>query len=89
VEHVNVVGVSAKCKVTAKQGDQIGLRIFGQWAVAYFLQFIKIYRNSPQFWASFYESVDDVLIFTKNCLGHILGDFFTSSSGRPAAKPFI
>jgi hypothetical protein len=47
------------------------------WAV------LKNYRNSPLFWATFYPSLDDVFIFTKNGLGYILGYFFTSSYDRP------
>jgi hypothetical protein len=35
----------------ARQGDQIW-RIFAQWAIVCFGQFLKNDRNSPQFWAT-------------------------------------
>jgi hypothetical protein len=38
--------------------------MFAQWAVVYFGQLLKIYRNSPQFLATFYQSKDVVFIFT-------------------------
>jgi hypothetical protein len=46
------------------QGDQIG-RIFAQWAIVYIGQFLKNYRSSAKFWASFFLSIDYVFIFTK------------------------
>jgi hypothetical protein len=63
------------------QGDQIG-RIFALWAIVCFGQFLKNNSNSPQFWATFFQSIDYVVILTKNGLGcTLLGDFFTISSG--------
>jgi hypothetical protein len=53
---------SRSSRLTFIQGDQIG-RILAQWAVAYFWKFLKIYRNSPQFLATFYQSIDDVIYF--------------------------
>jgi hypothetical protein len=34
------------------QGDQIG-RIFAQWAIIYYGQFLENYRCSPHFWVTF------------------------------------
>jgi hypothetical protein len=61
-----------------EQGDQIG-RIFAQWVVVFFGQLLKIYKNSPQFWSTFYQSKDDLFIFTEKMVWAI----FTSSSGHP------
>jgi hypothetical protein len=58
-----------------EQCDKIG-RIFAQWAIVYFGQFLKRYRKSPQSLAAFYQSLDDVLILTKNGLGYIFGRCF-------------
>jgi hypothetical protein len=40
--------------------------------------------NYPKFWATFFHGNIYALSLTKNDLGHILGDFPTNSSGRPA-----
>jgi hypothetical protein len=73
--------------VNAEQGDQIG-RIFTNWATFYFgYFFVKItFRNSANiYWAPFFHGKICALIFTRNGLGYILGDFFTNSSGHPDA----
>jgi hypothetical protein len=69
----------------ARQGDQIG-RIFAQCAIIYFAQIDKNYRSSPKFCATFFPSVEYVLILTKYALGYIFGDFFTNSSGHHDAR---
>jgi hypothetical protein len=46
-----------------KQGDQIG-RIFAQWAIVYFGQFLSNFRYSPIFMGSVFQSIDYVLILT-------------------------
>jgi hypothetical protein len=58
-------------------------RIFAYWAFFYFRQLFKIKRFSSNFWATFVHGKSYVLILTKNCLGFILGDFFTNLSGHP------
>jgi hypothetical protein len=35
------------------QGDKVG-RIFADWAIAYYEQYYDNYRNSPNFWATFF-----------------------------------
>jgi hypothetical protein len=69
-------------KSGAGQCDHIG-RIFAQWAIVYFRQFLKITEVAQKFWATLFQSADNVLILTKHGLGNILGDFFTNSSGHP------
>jgi hypothetical protein len=69
----------------ANQGDQIG-RIFAYWAIVFFGQFIENYRISANSWATFFHSISYALIFTKKWFGHILGNFFTHSSGHPVAN---
>jgi hypothetical protein len=44
------------------------------------------YRSSPKFWILFSPSHRLRIDFGKNVLGYILGDFFTYSSGHPAAE---
>jgi hypothetical protein len=41
--------------------------------------FCENYINSPHFYATFFLSTDAALIFTKNGLGYILGDFFNKT----------
>jgi hypothetical protein len=44
-------------------------------------------RFLGDFWAIFGRFLGDFwAILTKNALGHILGDFFTNSSGHPARQ---
>jgi hypothetical protein len=65
------------------QGDRIG-RIFANWLSVYnFEQFFGNYRSSPKTWATFCHCNSYVLSLTKYGLGHIVGDFFTNSSGHP------
>jgi hypothetical protein len=40
-------------------------------------------KSGPNFCATFFKSIDCVLILTKIGFGQILGDFFASSSGHP------
>jgi hypothetical protein len=63
--------------VDRAQGDQIG-RIFAQWEIVHFGQFLKHCR------ATFPLGADYVLILTKTGFGYILGDFlYINSSGHP------
>jgi hypothetical protein len=56
-----------------EQGDQIG-RIFAQWAIVYFWQFINITEvGSPKEWPIF--SIEYALILTKHWLGYVLAIF--------------
>jgi hypothetical protein len=45
--------------------------------------FFENYRNSTNNWATFFRYESCVLIFTRNGMGYILGDFFTNVSGHP------
>jgi hypothetical protein len=75
----------ARAAAAAEQGDQIG-QIFAQWEIVYIRQFYKYYRSSLKFWLTFFLSIDHVLILIKEWSGYVSGDFFTNSSGRPAAE---
>jgi hypothetical protein len=66
------------------QGDQIG-RVFAYWVIVYFGKF-ENYKSSPNFGATFSYGKLFALILTKNVLGHILGDFFATSSGHPVSQ---
>jgi hypothetical protein len=50
-------------------------------AIVYSGQFEK---SSPNFWANFLNA-NIFSYILKNGLGHILGDFFTNSSGHPVS----
>jgi hypothetical protein len=54
--------------VGSEQGDQIG-RIFAQWTIVYFGQFFDNYKSGQHFYASFFLSIDYVLILTKKRVG--------------------
>jgi hypothetical protein len=45
--------------------------------------FLKILKQ-PNYLSYFFHGKIYVFILTKNRLGHILGDFFTNTSGHPA-----
>jgi hypothetical protein len=62
------------------------IRIFAQRAIVYFGQFSKDYWRSKKSWATFFLSIDYEIVLKKNCLGYVLGDFFTNSSGHPGQK---
>jgi hypothetical protein len=49
---------NVKTTMSHTQGDQIGR--FAQSTIVYFGQYLKKYRNSPQFCASLYQSIGDV-----------------------------
>jgi hypothetical protein len=69
-------------KLNLKQGDQIG-RFFAYWAIAFFGQFFEITKVAQNFGLlRYFHSSGCVLVLTKNGLGHILGYFFTNSSGH-------
>jgi hypothetical protein len=53
------------------------------WANFLFGQFFEDYKISPIYWATFFNGKSYAYNLTKNGLGYILGDFFTSSSGHP------
>jgi hypothetical protein len=59
-----VTWIPSAANFVAKQGDQNG-RIFAQWAIVLLWAVLKKYMNSPQFWATFIQSIDYVLILTK------------------------
>jgi hypothetical protein len=61
------------------QGDQIG-RIFTQWVIVYFGQFLVNYKNSPDLCATFPLSIDNVLILTKIVLGFTLWTIFLQTN---------
>jgi hypothetical protein len=63
-----------------------GKRILGFWAVVCFGQFIENYRSSLNVLATFVHGKKKCINLDKNELGHILGDFLTSSSGHPARE---
>jgi hypothetical protein len=46
------------------------------WAIIYLGHFIKKYRSSQTFWATFFQSIADVLILTKKLVGLRFGLFF-------------
>jgi hypothetical protein len=52
--------------------------------LVYLGQWFENYRSSVYFWNTFFNSTSYVLSLTKNCLGYIVGDFFTNPSGHPA-----
>jgi hypothetical protein len=65
---------------------------FTQWRCAlrpirwlFTLAVFFIYKSSTKILATFLHSIY-ALIVTKHCLGYILGDFFTKSSGHPGAR---
>jgi hypothetical protein len=45
------------------------------------------YRSSQNNGATFFHGKSNVVIFTKNVFGYILGDFFTNASGHPGVYP--
>jgi hypothetical protein len=68
---------------TWEQGDQNG-RIFTNWSVVFFGQFIENYRSSSNSKATFFPQYHLCINFYKNGFGYVLGDFFTNSSSHPA-----
>jgi hypothetical protein len=50
-----------------------------------FLLVFKDDRNRPQFWASFYQSLDDVLILAKIGWANVCAIFSQASSGHPVS----
>jgi hypothetical protein len=70
-----------------RQGDQIG-RIFAYWVIVFFRQLLKITEVVKIFGFISFQGKSYVLIMTKKGLGHILGEFFTNSSGHPAFRRF-
>jgi hypothetical protein len=62
------------------QRDQIG-RNFAQWGIVNLGKFLEKCRRSTHFCAIFCNLRK--LILTKNMSDHLLGDFFTNSSGHP------
>jgi hypothetical protein len=74
-------------KVNSKQGDQSG-RIFTQWTIVLFGQFIENYRSSANSLATFFQSTSYVGInFDKKMVGlYTSGDVFKNSSGHPDSK---
>jgi hypothetical protein len=50
--------------------------------------FFRNYRSSAHYWTIFLHLISYIFILSKNGLGHILGDFFTNSSGHPAGRAF-
>jgi hypothetical protein len=65
------------------QGDQIG-RILAYWATVSSGKFCENYGNSTNNWATIFHGKKCVLIFTRNGLGYILGDFFTNAHANPS-----
>jgi hypothetical protein len=56
--------ITAKHTHCDRQCDQIG-RIFAQWVIAYFGQFIENDRNSPHYWATYFQRLGVCLKFGK------------------------
>jgi hypothetical protein len=48
--------------------------------------FCENYSNSKSHWTSCFHGKSCVLIFTRNGLGYVLGDFFTNASGHPGEE---
>jgi hypothetical protein len=71
---VETIYIHRATKLVRWQGDQIG-RFFAQWVINFSGQFYKNYRSGPKVWVTFLQSVDYVVILTKNGLGYILGVF--------------
>jgi hypothetical protein len=60
------------------------------WAIVYFGQCFENYGSNVNFLPTFLRGISCPFILTNHCLGHILGDFFTNSYGRPACRlPFL
>jgi hypothetical protein len=58
------------------QGDRIEL-IFAYWVIVYFKHCYENYRSSANFWATFFDGVSYVIIFTKKLgLATYLATFF-------------
>jgi hypothetical protein len=76
------LSVAKKAAVNGIQGDQIG-RICAYWVTVFFGQFQGNYRNSQCFLTKFFRGKSYVLIFTRNWLGYISGEFFKNSSCHP------
>jgi hypothetical protein len=64
------------------QGDQIG-RMFAHCAIDYLRLCFKSTEEALLFGLLFSRSESYASIFTEHGLGHVLGDFFTNSSGHP------
>jgi hypothetical protein len=67
----------------------VGARVtrFGEFSPIGWLltlgSFCKQIKNSTIHWATCFHGIGCVLIFKRNWLGYILGDFFTNASGHP------
>jgi hypothetical protein len=61
----------------APQGGPIG-RIFADWVIVSFGQFLGKLQNESEHWATVIHGKNYVFILTKNGLGYTLGDFFTN-----------
>jgi hypothetical protein len=61
------------------------------WAIVfYFGQFFDNYPFGSDFWATFLHGKSyDAFTLTKNGLGHILGEFVTSTSGHPVSDFWV
>jgi hypothetical protein len=52
--------------------------------------FFQNYRSSQNFWATVFQSIDNMCIhFVKIWVGLHFGPFFTNSSGRPVQDPVL
>jgi hypothetical protein len=59
------------------------------WAVVHFGQLLKNYKICANYCHLFSCGTSCVLIWTKNGLGYILGDYLASSSGHPGCEHVI
>jgi hypothetical protein len=75
--------------ILAHATRRIGARVtrLGEFSPIRFLftlrSFFENYLSSANLWTPFSKCISHVFILPKNCLGCILGDFFTNSSGHP------
>jgi hypothetical protein len=70
--------------IGTEQGDRTG-RTFAHCAIDYL--HTTVFKNTEEallFGLLFSRSESYALIFTEHGLGHVLGNFFTNSSGHPA-----
>jgi hypothetical protein len=72
------VSLGATKEYAANQGDQ-------NWVV-YFGHFSDHYRNSPQFWATFFKSKDYLLSLTKKWVGLQFWLFFRKLIWSPCRQ---
>jgi hypothetical protein len=71
--------------IVPRQGDQIG-RIFANWAIVFIWAVFVITELAQIFWLLFTTKVVNVILFTNNELGYILGGFFANSSGHSGPR---